>query len=279
MLSAELRVPAGERGPTPVVALERVSVAMGGRTVWRDATFAVRPGSFTAIVGPNGAGKSTLLKVLLGIVRPSAGAVRILGQVPRRGLPQIGYVPQRRALDPDTPVRGCDLVALGIDGHRWGFRLPRGRHVHDRELARALDAVRATPFADRPIGRLSGGEQQRLLLAQALAGEPRVLLLDEPLASLDVRNQVAIAHLVASIVRERDVATLMVTHDVNPILGVVDQLVYIAQGSVVAGTPAEVVTTETLSAVYGAQVEVLRDRHGHVFVVGLEQEAAHAHEH
>ena len=150
--------------------------------------------------------------------------------------------------------------------------------MHDRRLAAALDAVGAADIADRPIGRLSGGEQQRLLLAQALAGDPRVLLLDEPLASLDVRNQVAMAHLVSGIVRNRGVATLMVTHDVNPILGVIDQIVYLAHGKVVAGTPAEVVTTETLSLVYGAQVEVLRDSHGHVFVVGLEQEAAHPHE-
>jgi zinc/manganese transport system ATP-binding protein len=280
VLSAAAQAPAerAARGD-PVVSLDGVAAAVGKRTIWRGATFTVRPGSFTAIVGPNGAGKSTLLKLLLGIVPPAAGVVRILGQAPHRGRRHIGYVPQRRALDADTPVRGCDLVALGIDGHRWGFRLPRARHVHDRRLAGALDAVGATPFADRPIGRLSGGEQQRLLLAQALAGDPRVLLLDEPLASLDVRNQVAMAHLVSAIVRERRVATLMVTHDVNPILGVVDQLVYIARGAVVAGTPAEVVTTETLSAVYGAQVEVLRDSHGHVFVVGLEQEAAHAHEH
>jgi len=272
MLAAE------PRAATPVVALERVAVALGARSIWRDATFDVAPGSFTAVVGPNGAGKSTLLKVLLGMIDASAGTVRVLGEPPRRGRAHIGYVPQRRGLDPDTPVRGCDLVALGIDGHRWGFRLPHARHVHDRRLAAALDAVGAADIADRPIGRLSGGEQQRLLLAQALAGDPRVLLLDEPLASLDVRNQVAMAHLVSGIVRNRGVATLMVTHDVNPILGVIDQIVYLAHGKVVAGTPAEVVTTETLSLVYGAQVEVLRDSHGHVFVVGLEQEAAHPHE-
>ena len=166
------------------------------------------------------------------------------------------------------------------DSMTWAEFAARSQSTLPRhsDLAAAIDAVEAEPFADRPIGRLSGGEQQRLLLAQALAGGPRILLLDEPLASLDVRNQVAIAHLVDRVVRERGVATLMVTHDVNPILGVIDQVVYIAQGRVVAGTPSEVVTTATLSAVYGAQVEVLRDSHGHVFVVGLDQEAAHPHE-
>jgi len=263
----------------PVISLEGVAARVQRRTVWAGASFSVKPGSFTAVVGPNGAGKTTLLKLLLGLSEPSEGTIRVLGDAPHRGHREIGYVPQRRALDPDTPVRGCDLVALGIDGHRWGFRLPRARHVHDAALAAAIDAVEAEPFADRPIGRLSGGEQQRLLLAQALAGDPRILLLDEPLASLDVRNQVAMADLVDRVVRDRNVATLMVTHDVNPILGVIDQVVYIAQGRVVAGTPAEVVNTATLSAVYGAQVEVLRDSHGHVFVVGLDQEAAHPHEH
>ena len=263
---------------SPVIELDDVTARVQRRVVWSGASFSVEPGSFTAVVGPNGAGKTTLLKLLLGLTQPAAGIVRVLGEAPRRGHRRIGYVPQRRALDPDTPVRGCDLVALGIDGHRWGFRLPRARHVHDAALAAAIDAVEAEPFADRPIWRLSGGEQQRLLLAQALAGDPQILLLDEPLASLDVRNQVAMAHLVDRVVRERGVATLMVTHDVNPILGVIDQVVYIAQGRVVAGTPSEVVTTATLSAVYGAQVEVLRDSHGHVFVVGLDQEAAHPHE-
>jgi zinc/manganese transport system ATP-binding protein len=262
----------------PVIVLEDVSARVRRRTVWSGATCSVRPGSITAVVGPNAAGKTTLLKLLLGLAEPAAGTVRVLGEPPRRGHRQIGYVPQRRALDPDTPVRGCDLVALGIDGHRWGFRLPRARHVHDAALADAIAAVDAESYADRPVGRLSGGEQQRLLLAQALAGEPRILLLDEPLASLDVRNQVGMAQLVDRVVRARNVATLMVTHDINPILGVIDQVVYIAQGRVVAGTPSEVVTTATLSAVYGAQVEVLRDSHGHVFVVGLDQEAAHPHE-
>lgn len=144
--------------------------------------------------------------------------------------------------------------------------------------ARVLDEVGAGPVALRPVGRLSGGEQQRLMLAQALAGDPRLLLLDEPLASLDVRNQVAIARLVDRVVRQTGVAALMVTHDINPILGVIDQVVYVAHGRVVAGPPATVITTDTLSAIYGAQVEVLRDSHGHVFVVGLDQEAAHAHD-
>ena len=263
-----------------VVSLQTVSARADRRSIWRGATFTVTPGTFTAVVGPNGAGKTTLLRILLGLLQPASGAVTVLGGSPRRGHPQIGYVPQRRTLDPDTPVRGADLVRLGVDGHHWGFSLPlRDHDAEDATLARVLREVDASSYADRAVGRLSGGEQQRLLLAQALAGDPRLLLLDEPLASLDVRNQVAIAHLVNDVVRRTGVAALMVTHDINPILGVIDQVVYIAQGRVLAGPPAEVVTTRTLSAIYGGQVEVLRDSHGHVFVVGLDQEAAHPHDH
>jgi zinc/manganese transport system ATP-binding protein len=262
----------------PAITLDGVSVSVQGRQVWSGATFAIEPGSFTAVVGPNGAGKTTLLRLLLGLAAASAGRVTVLGEAPRRGRPDVGYVPQRRTLDAGTPVRGRDLVGLGVDGHRWGFRLPLRSHVaEDTAVDRVIAEVEANAFATRPVGRLSGGEQQRLLLAQALAGNPRLLLLDEPLASLDVRNQVAIAHVVNDVVRETGVAALMVTHDINPILGVIDQVVYIAHGRVLAGSPQDVVNTQTLSAIYGGQVEVLRDSHGHVFVVGLDQEAAHPH--
>lgn len=276
-LRAPFHTPTDEdvRG-SAVVDVERLSVMQGTSLVWRDASFSVAPGTFTAVVGPNGAGKTTLLHVLLGLLQPASGSVSVLGRPPARGHPDIGYVPQRRSIELGTPIRGRDLVGLGIDGNRWGFRLPfRDRTAEQESVDSVLARVGASEYAGRRVGRLSGGEQQRLLLAQALAGNPRLLLLDEPLASLDVRNQVAIARLVDSVVRGSGVAALMVTHDINPILGVIDQVVYIAQGRVLAGPPSEVVTTATLSSIYGGQVEVLRDSHGHVFVVGLDQEAAH----
>lgn len=270
------------RGPTtsvePVVTLRDAAVRLGERTIWSDATLDIRAGEFVAILGPNGAGKSTLLRVLLGLLRPAAGSVRVFGRAPRRGDPTIGYVPQRRTLDPDLPVRGRDLVQLGLDGTHWGFPLPgkKRQEAHARVEA-ALTSVEATTYADRPIGQLSGGEQQRLLLAQALVGEPRLLVLDEPLTSLDVRNQVAISRLVARVARARGITVLLVTHDVNPLLSVVDRVLYVARGQVCIGTPDEIITTERLSHLYQAPVEVVRDRLGRVFVVGLEDEAAHPH--
>jgi zinc/manganese transport system ATP-binding protein len=264
---------------TSIVAFQDVAVSIGRRTIWRQATFALEPGEFVAILGPNGAGKTTLLRLLLGLLQPSAGSVRVLGRAPRRGNPAIGYVPQRRLLDPDLPVRGRDLVMLGLDGLRWGFALPGPAHRQQQaRVAEALAAVEATAYADRPIGQLSGGEQQRLFLAQALVGRPRLLLLDEPLASLDMRSQVGIAHLVARLAREWGIAVLLVTHDMNPVLPVIDRVLYVARGQVAIGTAEEIITTQQLSRLYDAPVEVVHDSQGRVFVVGLEEVEGHPHE-
>jgi zinc/manganese transport system ATP-binding protein len=259
--------------PAPVVELRDAAVELGGRTIWSQASFTISPGDFVTILGPNGAGKSTLLKVMLGLLRPSAGDVRVFERAPRRGRAEIGYVPQRRTIESDLNVRGREYVRLGLDGYRWGFALPvPGRHEVQDRVQQAIEAVEAAPYADRPIGRLSGGEQQRLLLAQALVGNPRLLLLDEPLASLDLRNQQAISQLVARLARERAMTVLLVSHDLNPLLGLVDQLIYVARGKIAIGTPDTVLTTENLTRLYNSPVEVLRDSQGHVFVVGLDAE-------
>jgi zinc/manganese transport system ATP-binding protein len=273
-----LIAPARDAGAlASVVALQDAAVQLGGRTIWQGATLQIGAGEFVAVLGPNGAGKSTLLRLLLGVVSPSAGAVRVFGQPPRRGNATIGYVPQRRTLDPGLAVRGRDLVALGLDGHRWGFALPGAQRTQRALVDEALTAVEAENYADRPVGQLSGGEQQRLLLAQALVGSPRLLLLDEPLASLDLRNQVAIAQLVGRLARAHDIAVVLVAHDVNPLLPVVDRVLYVARGRIAIGTPDELITTERLSTLYDAPIEVVRDSRGRVFVVGLEEEAAHPH--
>jgi zinc/manganese transport system ATP-binding protein len=264
---------AGVELPAPVVELRDAAVELGGRTIWSQASLTVASGEFITILGPNGAGKSTLLKVVLGLLRPSSGEVRVFDRTPRRGRSEIGYVPQRRTIDSDFNIRGREYVRLGLDGYRWGFALPvPGRHEARDRVQQAIEAVEATPYADRPIGQLSGGEQQRLLLAQALVGNPRLLLLDEPLASLDLRNQQAISQLVARLARERAMTVLLVSHDLNPLLGLVDHLVYVARGKVAMGTPDTILTTENLTRLYNSPVEVLRDSQGHLFVVGLDAE-------
>lgn len=246
-----------------VVAVDGVGVWLSGREVLRDVNFTIGAGEFTGLIGPNGAGKTTILRVILGLQAPSAGSVRVAGRT-RRGRGRIGYVPQKVLLEPDVPLRARDLVGLGLDGHRLGFSLPSRRRR--RAVDEMLDAVGATGFADDRVGDLSGGEQQRVLIAHALISRPRLLLLDEPLANLDVRSEHATVALLDRIAREQGVAVLMSAHDMNPLLPVMDRIVYVAGGRAAGGTTDEVVRPEVLGPLYGHHVDVLHV-HGRVLVV------------
>lgn len=251
----------------PVIELEGVSVQFGQRTVLQDISLAVYQGEFIAVLGPNGAGKSTLLKLLLGLLKPSRGRVRVLGQTPRRGNAALGYTPQHRALEADLALRARDVVGFGLDGHRWGIGFPGAKRR--ATIEKALDEVNACAYADAPVGQLSGGEQQRLLIAQALLTNPRLLLLDEPLASLDIAHEQEIVSLLAGVCRARNMAALLVSHDINPLLPFVDRVLYIANGQCAIGAPDEVITSVTLSKLYGSAVEVVHAL-GRIFVVGAE---------
>jgi zinc/manganese transport system ATP-binding protein len=278
MLASPATASATDAPPHAVLAARGLAAAYGRTPVWSGATFDVAPGEFVGVLGPNGAGKSTLFRLVLGLLRPAAGSLTVLGAAPRRGNPAIGYVPQRRPIDPDMRLAAVELVKLGVDGHRWGVGRFGGRAAVDAAVADAIGAVGADGFADHPIGTLSGGEQQRIMLAQAIVSQPRLLLLDEPLASLDMRNQTGVASVVAELARSRGIAALLIAHDVNPLLPVLDRVMYVARGRVTIGPPSEVITAEHLSALYDTTVEVLRDSNGRLFVVGLDEEAAHPHQ-
>jgi zinc/manganese transport system ATP-binding protein len=254
----------------PAIHLEKLTLAYGARQIWTDLTLDVAPGSFVAILGPNGSGKTSLLRAILGLVQPAAGRIEVLGHAPHRGDADIGYVPQHSSFDPDLPFRGRDLVQLGVDGHRWGIGVRDS--AAKAIVSRALASVDAIGYADAPIGRLSGGEQQRLRIAQALVGEPRVLLCDEPLANLDLRYQQTITELIASWRSRARGTVLFVTHDINPILGFADQVLFVVAGRWAAGTPDEVLTSDRMSALYRSHVDVVRV-HGRVLVVGESSEA------
>lgn len=256
---------------TPAITLRDAGIRRGGRWIWRHASLDVPAGAFVGIVGPNGAGKSTLLRVVLGLLSLDEGDVRVFGARPRRGDRAIGYMPQLRQGQTGLPIRGHDVVRFGADGDRWGFALhgPENRRRVARVNA-AIAAVDASAYANERIGNLSGGEAQRLFLAQALVGEPRLLVLDEPLASLDIAQQASVLALVASLARERAMTVLLVAHNVNGVLPYLDRVVYVANGRIASGTPEEVVTSETLSEIYEAPVEVVRDSNGRRFVVGVE---------
>jgi zinc/manganese transport system ATP-binding protein len=255
--------------------VDGITVRLSGRTVLEDISFAIGRGEFTGLIGANGAGKTTLFRVILGLQQSSEGEVRVEGD--RRARRQFGYVPQKFLLDPDMPLRGRDLVGLGLDGHRLGLPLPsRDRR---RLIDEMLDAVDARRFADVRVGQLSGGEQQRILIAHALIAQPRLLLLDEPLANLDLRSAQEVVRLLATIAREREIAVLISAHEMNPLLPVMDRIVYLAAGRAASGTAAEVVRTDVLSELYGHHVDVLRV-HGRVIVVaGTGDDAQAAREH
>ena len=273
---------AASGGPAAVLELRGAAVRVGGAVLWSGVDLVVSPGEFVAVLGPNGVGKSTLLKVLLGLLPAAAGQVRVLGQPPGRASDRIGYLPQRRSFDPSARIRGTDIVRLGLDGDRWGVPLPfgaRGRAAACR-VREVIELVGATTYADRPVGECSGGEQQRLLLAQALIRRPGLLLLDEPLDSLDLPSQAAAAALISRICREQGVTVVMVAHDVNPILAHLDRVVYMAAGGAACGTPAEVITSQTLTRLYRTPVEVLTAADGRLVVVGQpEPPAVHTDRH
>jgi zinc/manganese transport system ATP-binding protein len=265
--------------------LDGAAVRIGGRTIWSELSMSMRAGEFVALLGANGSGKSTLLKAVLGALPLSAGRIAVLGRLPGEAGERIGYLPQRRSFATGTRLRGVDVVQLGLDGDRWGLPLPLawGRAGARRREARAqvaetIELVGASAYAERPIGELSGGEQQRLLIAQALVRRPQLLLLDEPLDSLDLQNQVSVAALVAEVCRAAGVAALLVAHDVNPLLSYLDRVVYLAAGHAVEGPVEQVITTETLSGLYGVPVEVLRASDGRLVVVGQPEPPAHHHD-
>jgi zinc/manganese transport system ATP-binding protein len=262
------------------IELDSAELRYGDRRLWSGLSLSVERGEFIAVLGPNGSGKTSLIKVLLGLRPLTSGTVRLGGEPPRRGSSRVGYVPQQRGFDSDLGARGIDLVALGFDGHRYGVPWPNP--TKRRLLNEVIEQVGASRFAYSPIGLLSGGEQQRLRIAQALLSSPQVLLCDEPLLSLDLANQKAIVDLIDERRRASNTAVVFVTHEINPILPVVDRIVYIVDGRWAIGTPEEVMTSERLSDLYRTRVEVTRVR-DKLLVVGATDAPAsfglHASEH
>lgn len=261
------------------VEINDAGLSFGSRTLWSGLDLRVEPGEFLAVLGPNGSGKTSLLRVLLGLQRLSAGSVELAGRPPGRGNARVGYIPQQRAMDEGLTLRGTDLVGLGLDGHRWGTGLRR-MVERRRRVAEAVASVGAESYADRAVGRLSGGEQQRLRVAQALVGGPDILLCDEPLLSLDLAHQRAVSELIDARRREANTAVLFVTHEINPILSLVDRVLYLVNGEFRIGTPGEVMNSETLSQLYRTRVEVIRVG-GQIHIAGAQsglcEDDAHHH--
>jgi zinc/manganese transport system ATP-binding protein len=262
-----------------VIALDHATLRVSDRTVLSDVSFDIEAGEFIGVLGPNGAGKTTLMRTILGLLLPDGGSVKVFGRTPQRGNPAIGYLPQLRTVLPDLRVRGLDFIASSLHGERWG--LP-SLGSHDRDAIEAtLDAVGARDLATRPLSDMSGGERQRLLLAQALIGQPELLLLDEPLISLDARHQEVAIDVVRKVCRERKITVLFSAHELNQLLGTLDRVLYLGNQQAVLGTVDQVVTSPVLSRLYGTEIHVVR-ADGHIFVMshGRDVERTdHLHDH
>lgn len=258
-----------------IVSARGLSAGYRNKLLWHDAHFEIKRGEFVGLLGPNGAGKTTLFKLILGLLHPTEGELHIFGKSPHRGNRRVGYIPQRRPIDTELRIEALEFVRLGLTGTRWGMSTPSRAAVERTKAAAALAKVDAAELANRSLGELSGGELQRIFLAQALIGEPDVLLLDEPLANLDIRRGAELIQVVSKVAKAQNVAVLLIAHDINPLLRVVDRLIYVVNGRVATGKPHEIITTEGLSALYGAPVEVLRDSHGRVAVLGTEEATHH----
>jgi zinc/manganese transport system ATP-binding protein len=260
---------------TPIVEILDGNLSFGRRTVWSGLDLRVEPGQLVAVVGPNGSGKSSLLKVVLGQLGLSSGQIRVHGEPPTRGSRQIGYVPQQRGFPADTPMKGADFVQLGIDGTRWGPPMP---FRHRRQVENLLGQVDGAALAKRPMGLMSGGEQQRLRIAQALASNPQLLLCDEPLLSLDLHHQRRVVDLIDRRRRRHGTSVMFVTHDINPVLPVCDLVLYMIDGAFRIGTPEQVMRSDVLSALFHAPVEVIHRRDKIIVVGGEDPQPAH-HDH
>jgi zinc/manganese transport system ATP-binding protein len=262
-----------------IVALDHATLHMGGRAVLSDVSFNIEMGEFIGVLGPNGAGKTTLMRAILGLIAPGGGSVKVFGRTPERGNPAIGYLPQLRTVLPDLRVRGRDFIASSLNGERWG--LPSFSRNDHSMIEATLDSVGARDLATRPLSDMSGGERQRLLLAQALIGQPKLLLLDEPLISLDARHQEVAIDVVRKVCRERKITVLFSAHELNQLLGTLDRVLYLGNGQAVLGSVEEVVTAPVLSRLYGTEIQVVR-ADGHIFVMSRGRDVErtdHLHDH
>jgi zinc/manganese transport system ATP-binding protein len=257
-----------------IIKAHNLSAGYRDRIVWKKASFELKKAEFVAVLGPNGAGKSTLFRLLLSLQQPLTGELEILGGEPKKASRYIGYVPQRRGIDSETSLAARELIKLGIDGHKWGFSIHKSEI--EQRIDQTLEMVDAKDLGSKSLGELSGGELQRIFLAQALIGNPKILLLDEPLANLDLRRETELVELVKKLAVDHQITVLLIAHDLNPLLPVIDSVIYVANGQVASGETNKILTSEMLTKLYQSPIEVLKDSMGRLVIVGARGAEHHA---
>jgi zinc/manganese transport system ATP-binding protein len=258
-----------------ILKVKKASLSFGDKSIWKNLNLSVAPGEFIAVIGANGSGKTVLLKAILGQLELSSGEIELLGNKVANGSRAIGYIPQHRQADNGLPLRARDLLRMGLDGHRFGLPFPSGKT--SRKVSEMLEAVGALELANVPIGLLSGGQLQRIRVAQAVIDNPKLILADEPLSALDLKQQGLVAELINSRRQQNGAAVLFVTHDVNPVLDYIDRVLYLANGKFRIGTPDEVLRSDVLSKLYGRSVDVVRNQ-GRIAVLGSSDHDHHDNE-
>jgi zinc/manganese transport system ATP-binding protein len=260
--------------PLPVLEINQASLAFGDKNIWSNLNLSVEEGEFIAVIGANASGKTVLLKAILGQLELTSGSIDLFGEKVSRGNRAIGYIPQHRQPDSGIPLRAKDLLRLGLDGHRFGIPFPSKKT--NQRVNEVLEAVGAKDIANTPIGQLSGGQLQRIRVAQAVIDKPKLILADEPLSALDLKQQSLVSELINSQREQNGSAVLFVTHDVNPILDHIDRVLYLANGQFRIGTPDEVLRSDVLTKLYGRNVDVVRNQ-GRIAVLGSSDNAHHDH--
>ncbi len=260
-----------------VISAKNLVSGYKDKVVWEDASFEVRAGEFIVLLGPNGAGKTTLFKLILGLIKPQAGLIEVFGKIPSKGSSSISYFPQKRFIDNDLKLNCIEYVKLVLSGNKLGFSLPKVAKQEEKIALEALKMVDGLKFANKPLSQLSGGEQQKIFLAQAIVQRPKILLLDEPLANLDIKREGELIELIKSVSKKNNMTVILIAHDVNPLLPVIDRIIYIANKKVASGLPSEIITSKKLTELYGSNVEVLKSQSGRIAVLGMEGGTNHEH--
>lgn len=242
-----------------VIECQNLDIRLGAHLILSGLNFQIKENQFIGIFGPNGSGKTTFMKALLGIIPYANGQVVVLGKTPQKARKQIGYIPQNRDMELFR-LKGRDFIATSIHGHKLGLPFLTKKDLY--HIDSVLDLVHARDLAFIPLCEMSGGQRQRLLLAQALLGNPQLIIMDEPFSNLDPKWVKIILSLIKDLQEQRKLTVLLSTHDLNPLIKVMDKVICIGNHQAILGEVDQVITSDILTGLYGFPIDVIKtDQH------------------